>query len=276
MSKAASFNPETFSEGGLIDNFVAELKNCRFEMFSYKGKFADTPCFTMDMIDTETGEQYEQQYWSVGASKDWLVDSDGQTVIPNNEDATIKKSSNFGLLLISMVNAGFPPDKLGEKAGDFNGMIAHFHRAAAPKRGTIGDTKTDSEGKEQKMTILEIDEIQKFPWEKGKDKGGKASGNKKKTSGSGGDSKKGKKDGGKDAKSVVPDEAVKDKATLWLLERLADAGEGVPAKKLPTEIMRAHLKDPDRDALVQVIHSSEFLSGDEAWTYEDGMVTLAE
>ena len=263
-SKAASLNPETFTEGGgLIDDVDVSFKDCLFEMFDYQGKVAvPIPALKATMV-TEDGDEMDQ-FWSMGSANDWIPSEDGSQIVAVGSATGIRSSSNGGIFLKSLIDAGFPVDKLGDDITVLDGMQAHVIQVPAPKRAGIKKAKR-ADGKEYEDTILIIGEIKTMPWEKSKPKGapkGKAAG-------------KGKaKPKAKSAEEAhAQDEDLEAKATAAILEILEEAGT-VSKKELPGKIFQTMKADPDRNAVVKLVFSDEFL-GSGPWDYDDGVLVSA-
>lgn len=264
--KAISLNPSDMTEGGLLDDFTATWTKVSFEMFDYQGKSQPAPALkvTMTMEDGETAEQY----WSVGSSKDWIPSKDGKQLVAVGSATGLRKSSNAAILLLSLVNAGFPGEKIGNDASVFEGMVAHHVRVPAPKReGLGGPPRTDNQGRVREATILTVSEVKKLPWEAAtgaadakpkaarKPKAAAAKAEESESSGGGSDD-------------------VAAKATAFVMECLAEAGDsGVIKKDLPTMAFKKLAQDPDRNTIVQLVFKDDFLNSG-PWTYADGTVKM--
>ena len=262
MSQAASLNPDQFSEGGgLIDDVDVTLVKARFVAFDYNGKSADgdVPCLKVD-IQTEDDEI--EQYYSMGKLVDWLPSDDGKQLLSVGSATAIRLTSNGGIFLRTLVDAGFPADKLGEDISVLDGLEAHMMQIPEPTRSGIKKTK-EQEEKEKKFgpkTILTVTAINKLPWEKAKTKkkpGKAAKTAKPKTT------KKTKKE---EADTGSGD--VESKVAEFILGLLAE--EGAAAKKdLPAKIFADFKEDPDKSAMVKLAFDDEFLEAG-PWAYEDG------
>jgi hypothetical protein len=236
-------------EGGLLDDVTATVASADFVMWDYGGKAADSPAMKFG-LGLESGDEAEQ-YWSVGNAKDWRPSPDGKRLIGIGSAKGINVKSNMGLFLTSIVNAGFPEDKLEDDISVFVGMEAHFIRVAAPKRPGL-ERAPREDGREFEQTVLVVDEIIKMPWDKGKGKG-KSSG---KSGGSGGDE-------------------LSEEAREVMLEILSGSKGPVRHKDIPNLVLKAAKDNPRRAQIVKLLYSEEFLSSEEnPWDFEDGEISL--
>ena len=171
MGKAASLNPETFTEGGgLIDDVDVVFEECSFTMFDYNGKVVPgVPSLKVEMSCEDFDDNIEQ-FFSMGSSKDWIPSEDGSQLISVGSVTSIRMTSNGGIFLKSLIDAGFPVDELGDDITVLNGLQAHVIRVPAPKRPGL-KKKVRDDGKEYEETILIVSEIIAMPGEKKKPKG---------------------------------------------------------------------------------------------------------
>lgn len=260
---AASLNPEGFVEGGgLVDDVDVTLKENRFDVFDYNGTVKPGVPSLKIVMDLEDGEE-ATQYYSMGSPTDWAPSEDGTQLVAIGKATNIRLSSNGGIFLKALVDAGFPADKLGDDISILDGLQAHMIQVPAPKRPGI-KKKAREDGREFADTILIVSEIKTLPWEKSKPRGAPA-GSKKTTTGKGGTTKK--------KSAPASDDDAKRKTTLAILAILEEEGS-IAKKDLPTAIFRNYKSDPDRNAMVKTAFDDEFLGGG-PWTYEDNTLVAA-
>lgn len=256
---AALLNPDSFVEGGgLIDDVDVTFKNCRFELFDYNGKAEPVPALKL-VLDV-AGEDMTQ-YYSMGSTKDWIPGEDGKQLLSVGSATSIRLSSNGGVLLVSLVNAGFPADKLGDDISILEGLQCHMIQVPEPTRN-MKKTK-DQEEKEKKFgpkTILIVSEVQVLPWEK------------KKPAGAGTTKPKGAPAKPKAASKPAAEEGgdIEAKSTEFILEVLAEAGT-ITKKELPAKIFALRKDDPDKNEMIKLVFKDEFLSAG-PWNYDDGVL----
>ena len=250
--KGASLSPDTYVEGGgLLNDVDVRWKECRFELWDYNGKVPiGVPALKVTM-DVVADEPYEAiQYFSAGSGKDWEPSKDGRKLISIGAASGISKSSNLAILISSMIEAKYPPDKIGEDCTDFEGLEAHMVRIKAPERkGIVKAPRAD--GKEYESQNLVVDRIIKFPWDK------KATG------------KVGTAKAGKGEEAAGDD--LTDKAQNAIMEILEKNPKGLDKKKLANVVFNALKADPDRNAIVKLAYDEEFLTNG-PWSYEKGVI----
>lgn len=258
----ASLKPSTFTQGGLIDDVDVDFTEARFVEWDYGGTIdVMALAFCLKMADDEGTEHI--QYYSAGDIKNWEPSEDGHCLVRVGSATTINDSSNFSQLVASLVNSGFPEDKIDDDATIFEGMRCHVRRVAQPKRtGLIN--KQDGE---RERTVLLVTEIHKLPWEK-KGKGKAAAKGKGKT-----------RVAAKDVETVAAEDTgddgdINDKATETVMGILADNGGGPVTKaNLSKAIFKVLEKDSDRNKIVQIAYKEEFLT-EGPWEYDGAQVSL--
>jgi hypothetical protein len=244
-----------------------EVKESRFALWDYNGTIpqaAPALCWKMTKEDNEEFEQY----WSIGNSKDWVPSEDGKTLIPVGSATSLKTNSNGMMLLKSVVDSGFPEDKLGEDVSIFAGMICHVVRVPAPKRSGL-EKRERADGKEYEQTVLVVDRIDKFPWEKPKATGAS------KAAGATGVAKAAKQaTATAKAGTSAPAEDVLALATETVLEILVEAGGSVAKTTLPTATFRKLMGNSLQQKVVALVSKPDFLGNIEGTTFADGTLSF--
>jgi len=259
-NEGVSLNPESFTEGGgLIDDVDAIFKSCSFEMFDYNGKVI--PPVPSLRADLEVDGEEVTQYWSMGSAQDWMPSDDGMQLIAVGKVTGIRASSNGGIFLKSLIDAGFPVDKIGSDISAINGMQAHLIRVPAPKRAGLKKTPR-ADGREYDDTILTVSEILALPGEK-KNPAGKPKATPKGKPAAAAKAAATEEDGGGE---------VEGKALEAVMAILAEAGS-IAKKDLPAKIFQTMKADPDRNAVVKLVFDDKFLSNG-PWEYADGTLVL--
>jgi len=255
---AASLNPETFVDGGgLIDDVDVTFKRCIFDMFDYNGTVVPgVPSLKIDM-ETEDKEGVTQ-YYSVGKASDWIPSEDGSQLIAVGKADSIRNTTNGGIFLKSLMDAGFPVDKLGNDITVIDGLQAHVIRIPAPKRPGL-----EKKEKKYEDTVLIVGEILSLPWEK---KGGPTKGKAGKAKAT-----KGKAAATKKKTEVEEDSSdLNSAAVAAILSILEDEGT-ITKKELPSKIFQTEKDNPDRNGIVKMVFDDEFLENG-PWNYEDGVL----
>lgn len=162
--RGASLNPKDFAVGGALPDGEYTIAAAGAAIFNYGGNGPETPAIHITLAD-ENGEAREQ-YYSAGKLETLTPSSDGKRLVhPSGGDAKISNSSNAAAFLLSLMNAGFPPEKLGDDISNITGTRVLIENKAQPKRAGLADQK---EGK----TIPLVAKVLSLPGEaKGAAKG---------------------------------------------------------------------------------------------------------
>src|SRR3990167_6088446 len=139
--QTAGLKPSEFVEGGgVVSDVDVGLKEVAFVLWDYNGRApVRNPAIMAKMVEDEGTEHV--QYWSAGQSKDWMPSEDGKKLVAVGSGSGLNSGSNAGILLTSIVNAGFPEDKIGDDITVFQGMRCHVIRVPAPKRGIVKEPR---------------------------------------------------------------------------------------------------------------------------------------
>jgi hypothetical protein len=157
MTQAAgiSFDPTTFVEGGLIDDFDGVVTEARFVLWDYDGKVQEPVLALRLTIQTDASEAPVVQHYSAGDTKYFVPSEDGTMLLPVGSKTAMNSNTNTAQLLSALVNAGFDRNVMAQ-AGNIlflEGVNAHWQRVAQPKR--TGLTFNSPEGGQQRdKTVL--------------------------------------------------------------------------------------------------------------------------
>lgn len=122
-----SLLPENATGGGAVMDGDYVIK-CRTGMFDYGGTIEAVPALFVTYGDTE-------QAYSAGKGSALSKDH------PDYEFDSISKNSNALQWISSILDAGFPKDKLDADVRVFDGTNVHVEAKAQPKRAGIKDSK---------------------------------------------------------------------------------------------------------------------------------------
>jgi hypothetical protein len=275
---ALSLKPSDAQAGGFIDDVDVILKEVRFVMWDYMGQGPPTVALHVYMQD-EQGQDHHQ-YYSAGDPSKMIPSSDGKTLNPAGAATGLNQNTNALAFISSLVTSGFPEDRIGEDVSIFDGLVCHINQVAQPKRSGLKDQK---EGK----TYALVTKILRLPWDEGPALKAPAKG--------------APKPAGKvtqftppapapppvaaqppaasasPAPTTAPDGALQEKARALVLAILAEKGGTLPKQKLPTEAFRALSNDSDRNAVVSLVFSEEFLQkgmADGTFSYDGTTISL--
>lgn len=275
---AVSLKPSDAQAGGFLDDADVLLKELRFVVWDYNGKANPSVALKVTMEEPDIPLTHEQ-YYSAGDPSKWQPTSDGKSIEPLAGATGLNQNTNVIAFITSLVNAGFPEDRLGEDVSIFDGTLVHVNQIAQPKRPGL------KRAEEKEKTYLLVTRIVRLPWEAAPKP--QAKGAPKPTA-------------QPTLKAVAPvnaiphqvahpapspapdtttppSEDVVQKARETVVAILAEKGGALPKAKLTTEVFRALTNDPDRNAVVMVIFQESFLQSAKAegvFAYDGTTVTL--
>lgn len=247
--KGVGFRPTDFTDGGgLLDNADVEWKKCEFVMWDYNGNGPQTPALKIEMDHEGTDVE---QFFSAGKSEDWMPSKDGTKLIPIGNATGINRKSNLAILINSLIDAGFPEDKIEDDCSVFEGLKCHMVRKPAEKRTGMQQTPR-KDGKVYDPTNLVVDEIQQLPWEKK----GKGTAKAKPAA------EENTEDEGSEEESSVEEEAIGA-----IMEVLEANPKGIDKKKLAAQVFTKVKASKNRNAISQLVYKDEFLASG-PWSFD--------
>lgn len=247
--KFASMNPDTFSEGtGLFDDVDGVILGILFtatppsESYETDGNplFAEVSLL-LDGEGDEAERTVNQSYSLGGKSGDnFSIGDGGSGLIPENDHATVNKSTKWGIFVEALRKEGVTPSILD--AGDMaalKGLHAHFNRTADKERKGLKNTRTSK----FPATTLVVTKIHALP-------GSKVASSRTTAPASDGEL------------------SLDDKCGSYLLDILASKDGKVQRSQLALLASKAALKDPQRLDISKRMADEAFLSTNRAWTYD--------
>lgn len=274
-SNVVSLNPDSFQEGGLIQDVNVVIKEAQFCLWDYDGKQAESSLMLGTVLTDEEGKDHTQ-YFSAGDKQYFAPDDTGNHLVPIGDKTALNRNTNCAIFLASLVQAGFPVDKLETGVHSLVGTVVHIIRVPAPKRSGLIRTGPNAQ-KEQ--TILEVDKIVSMPGVGG------GAGGKKTGLGASSSRPPGRVNGGMTSNVATGnvatgnvaagDPEVDALANETLIGILAEAGGQVQKKALPVAANKALAGNPMRGKVVARIFDDAFLSSAEGITYDGATITLS-
>lgn len=257
-NQGVSLRPSDAQHGtGLLDDVDVTLKQARFVTYDYDGKSPKPVlCLGVTMTD-EAGEDHDQ-YYSAGDLQYFVPSNDGKKAMKAGNKDGLNDNTNAVLFLSSLVNAGFPEDKLGDDISAIEGTYCHVNRVAQPKRGA--DMAKD-------RTILQVMKIHSLPWEKSKAHklGQKAA------------VAAGKPQGKANGAAAPADDDMAELVAGHVAAILAEAGGSLAKAKVTQKVFQAMKEDPaNRTAAVKLANDSGFLEASDVWSFDGATLTLNE
>lgn len=263
-----SINPDTFVQGGLIDDVDAILNSVRFCEFDYEGKSDKVLALKVDFT-TPDGEAH-CQYYSAGDLKRFQPTDDGKHIVPVAGATSLVLSSNASQFFTSLSNAGFPKNKLGTDVSVLDGLGVHLRRIAqAERKGLV-----KKEGDDRQKTILVVDKVLFLPGEKPTFTVGSGT-----TLSKGAPAGAGKSVGAPAASASAPASAdISEKTTGYILQVLTENGGNFNKSSLPTALFKllTAAKDPDQPKVLNTAFRPDWIGGaDRPWKLAaDGTLSL--
>lgn len=151
---AISFNPKTFTEGGMIDNVWVRFSNARAGVFDYKGKQDAAPAVMYDLVivDAQTqqpvpGAQPQEKAWTVGKLTDFAPRPSGVEFWSPTGKTGFNKSSNWATFTRAAIAAGIPESVFDAGRVDaLNGLVAFVQVVKGNERGGMKDAQGNAKG----------------------------------------------------------------------------------------------------------------------------------
>ena len=249
QQQVISFNPDTFVRGGMLDDADVTINTLRLVEWDYNGN-VDVPCLALHLnaVDSEGNEHDE--YLSAGDIKRLKPSEDGKKAISVGGATGLNMNSNAGIFLTSLINGGFPKDRVSNDLSVFDGTLVHVRRIAQAQRA--GFQPTRKEGRE--ATVLTVEKVISLPGEQktGKGKGKGAASSKTAPATAAGSATAPVADSDLDAKTVT--------AVAGILA----TNNGTTNKSLLPSLLFAALKDdPDKAKAVQLAFNPIWLGSGE-------------
>lgn len=254
--KNVGFTQEQMSTAmGFLEDNNVKFTECRFEIFDYAGKKPPAPCFASKVIDLDDDSEHDQR-WSVGGTpEDWEVGDDGEILIPISKKAKkgVNVVSNFGMLIMSLINNGYDNEKLatGRASVIFEDLEAHVITV----EGSMD--LDDGKGGTRKNQAIVIDKLL------GKD----APKTPKKSA-------KGKEKAKEEEEEASGPEAEVQKFVIKLLQK---AGGEMAKKGIPNKIYNEYDGPEEKNEMNEFLFDESWMSdAKRPWTLENGVLTLKE
>lgn len=265
-----SFDPDTFTSGGLFDDEDAIVKTSMFTEYDFNGKSDPRTCLYL-ALETRNGDEVEQ-YWSVGDPDTFWPNETGKGLISTKQ--ALNNSSNYAILLANMFAQGFPKEKLAlGDAGLFEGLDAHWMRVPPPKKR--GNRTPGQDGKVREDLVLVPSQIHSLPWDKPAKGKGKTAG---KTSTSAATVSQSADNGNGAAGDDDADEMI---SVMAVIQALAANGGPIARNKLASLCMPylpedMPVVDKNKRLIMGKIFNADWLAAHPAeWSYDNGIVTAA-
>jgi len=237
----------------LIDDFDGTISDVRFIMTDYDGNTTDAVPVAKVVFDVD-GEETDSLY-SVGGNNDYAPDEAGKRLVKLKSRNSLNKTSKFGMFLLSVVEAGFPLNRMDDSdIGYLVGLDGHFLRKVVEYKGLKKKGDRDS-------TVLVCTKINSLPGE----------GPPTSTKG------RAKKATGTKAAAAVSTELAEAVSGIIQGVIIGEGGD-LSKKKMLSALFKSDEMNAlgDKKVALKMAADDTFLkSQSEVWTYEDGMLKLA-
>lgn len=267
-----SLRPSAFAQGGgLVDDADLTISKARFISTNYGGKSDnDVVVLNLTLTDDE-GADFEQMYSCGNGFVPAETGDDatqGTFLVPVGDKTAPSGSSNFALMLTSLINTGLPEDLLDSGyINELEGFKGHWNRVPAPKRGNLPSRA--GQDPNRVATILLCTTVIHLPGEapKAAAKGKAAPATKAAP----------KAAAGKPAAAAPAATDLTDEIAGVLMGAFAEAGiESAPKVKLVQMLFKAVEKtDPNRQAMMSAVGKEETLMALPGFEFDGSILKLA-
>jgi len=161
-----SFNPATFTEGGMIDNVWVRFSNGRASTFDYKGKSSagasPAVIYDLQIVDAQThqplpGAAPQEKVWTVGKLEDFQPRANGVQFWSPSGKTGFNKSSNWAVFIRAAVQAGIPADVFNSGQVDaLNGMVAFVQQVKTGGRESMRNTGAGEKADGGTLVVTQI------------------------------------------------------------------------------------------------------------------------
>jgi hypothetical protein len=268
-ANAVSLKPSDQQQGGILDDMDVDLKSLTFVEYDYNGK-ADKPTLALLVVMGDSEGTDHDQYFSAGDLSRFQPSPDGKYAVAVAGAKGLSTTSNAALFLKSIVDQGFPEDRITHTVEPFEGANVHVVRVPQPKRSGL----VQAEG-ERERTVLVVSKINRLPWEK---QGGKPAARPQAASISRPTAAGAGKSTSAPAAATNGENDLTEEAQGIMLQLLEAKGGEVAKKGIAPGVFKLLAGNPARAELLKTLTDEEFLlSGAEGglWAYENSTVSAA-
>jgi hypothetical protein len=266
-----SLKPSEASQGGgaMIDDVDVTIKAVRFRLWDYNGQIPN-PILGLEVTYVDDEGNEAAQVYSAGETKHFVPSPDGSEAQKVGSIETLQETTNAMQFMVSLVNAGFPEDKIADKVTVFEGTRVHVNAVPQPKRPGIKNAK---EGK----TILLVSKIHSLPGEKAKAPAKAkaaplAAAAAKVAQTQTVQAEQAAAPGGNGAATDVDLNAI---GIDTLMGIIMAKGGSIPQAAIAQEAFKVLASHPQRNQIVQLVYKPEFLKQAGApWSYDGSTVSM--
>jgi hypothetical protein len=268
VQNAASWDPESHTSGGYLDDRDCEIIEAKVVEFDYNGEAEEPVCalavtFRPDGGDAG-GDDDRTEYYSVGKLARFTPSGDGKRAVPVSAGSKINNKSKVSLFMQAAKTAGI--DVSSPDVGFLDGLKVHVNVVPVPSfRGKDGVEVTG-----KNITI-----ITKLLDGKGDGKKAAPKANKPAAKTASKAAAKAKAEDSGEGGGDDGDDAVSEKAAEIAMSVLAQKDGKTAKLALPNAAFKA-IKDASlRNKVIKLLASEAWLGAvDRPWYYADGELSL--
>lgn len=255
--------------GGGIDDVDVVIKACRFRLWDYNGTI-QTPVLGLEVTYLEDDGSESNQVYSAGDMKHFVPSEDGSEAVQVGKHPNLNDSTNAMAWMVSMVNGGFPEDKIGDKVSIFEGARVHVNQVPQVKRKGLATPQANDK------LILLVSKVLALPWD------AKAKATAPKTTKAAPVAVAAKAAQAQVAAPMAAAPAangelspLNDQAVSAMIGIIVTKGGAIVKAAIAQEAFKVFATDPNRNALVQLVYSDAFLKQEGApWTFDGSTVSM--
>ena len=271
----AGARPSAFRKGGgFLNDVDGEITNYEFTTEfpggggKRKSKSDFNALYAVLSVRVDGADEDVETTFFVGSADEWEISDDGKTL---TGDGNLQATIGWGLFISSLVEHGFPENDLPEDEVNFEPIIGwrvRFVQQTNEKATAKYGKRKAKKGKgEYDRTDVVVSQVYDYVTHDGK-KEGKTTTRPTSRSVSSAASQGTRAAATTSRSSGKPNGRVKevdltDDADALLIEILGDKDGEIKRKGLTMEVTKRRMKDPNRDALRDLIFSDDYLTGAE-------------
>lgn len=250
-----SLKPSDQVSEGLLDDMDVTFEDMVFTLEqppNYTSQSDKVSMFLKVHLKPTDGSDETDQYYSAGDSRKFQPSEDGKTAVRMSGSGGMGQGTNAAVLFRSIVDAGFPEDKITASLTCFEGIVAHVRRIAVERKGL-----PQQEGK-RPSTVLAVEKIIKLPWE---NKSPNGSSGKSKSSTPAPSGSKSPASNSKEPSENSENSELSDEATAVLAEVLNVEGKAIKKSQLAAKAFKILASHKDhRTEILTLYKNDDFLS----------------
>lgn len=256
-----SLGPDSWTEGGMVDDVDVDVVEAKFCLYDYNGQFAEGPSLMMGLkIVGGDGDKVIAQYWSAGKVENFVPTNDGLGLKPVGKQTGLNKSCSLVILLESLLKKGFPKEKVDDIAKVIVGSRLHMVKV---KQKSIKDAET---GQEKDRNTLVVTNVIKWGWDGTKTAAPKAAAATKTKAPAAAAAAAPAEEAAEEAATEA--NPVAEKAGAAVKAVVKAAGGTMKRADLSTPVYKHLAKDADKSKAVKLAYDPAFLAGLDGIIYD--------